>query len=712
MQSRTSLGLELLAIASSFRPAALVQAAVELDLFTRIRHRKVPIQNLATELESDPLTLKLILQGLQAMGFLSKDNHGYSLAAAVEPLYALSVLQPGGEVTANQTENKVWLNMASILNKQETAPDNYRLDLLQGNITKYHGIRSMNAALGCRVLRQIESEISQAKCVLDIGGGDGILADLILSAYPQVRVDVLELPEGAAPYQWLQQQKPDSDLRLLLDDARSFRTGDQYDVIIINELLELFSIGDKTAIVRQAARALSPNGCLLITKFDLDASGLSPCSAAIFSVRMRLKSEGSYLETNQQVIDLLTANGLGWVETYCIDGIKTTFKARRSPPFSAHDGDSRFNTHTLSTLVSAHPMDQNHLRLWQELLSITTAYRIPAILFAALELNIVDSIAVEGSTIEQIKKNLCSDDVGVELVVKALTAVGVFSFDAGHYSISPEIRDLLGSSDSSVAAEILQYKQENKIWLDLASMIKASSGVKESTRRTLETDHIDHYLSNVSAANQASTKLIGAKLRQLAIEPHHFIDIGAGNGDFTIQLCVDFPDACGTILDLPHVIAHHCVRESKYGEWVRRVKFQTGDITDLKPSPVYDLAVISDLLHYYPRSLKIKIIQNAIAMVQPDGTLMLHKFSLNTQGTEPLSAALLSLRFNLKREGAYLETDQEAIDILKECGLKVLDISTFDHGKTLIIATKSSQTGETTLLHRQAQQVQPGSLPK
>jgi 2-polyprenyl-3-methyl-5-hydroxy-6-metoxy-1,4-benzoquinol methylase len=689
MQSRTSLGLELLSIATSFRPAALVQAAVELDLFTRIRHRKVSFQNLATELETDPLALKLIFQGLQAIGFLNKDSHGYSLAAALEPLYALSVLQPGGEVTANQTENKVWLNMASILKKQQAAPDKYRLVLLQGNITKYRGIRSMNAALGCSVLRQIESEISKAKRILDIGGGDGILSDLILSTYPRVRVDVLELPEGAAPCQLLQQQKPESDLRLVLADARTFETGDQYDVIIINELLELFPIDDKTAIVRQAVRALSPNGCLLITKFDLDSSGLRPCSAAIFSVRMRLKSEASYLETNQQVIDLLIANGLGWVETHCIDGIKTTFKAMRSPPLPASDGDSRFNTHTLSTLISAHPMDQNHLRLWQELMAITTAYRIPAILFAALELNIVDSIAAEGSTIEQIKQNLCSDDVGIELIVKALTSVGVFSFDSGHYSVTPEIRDLLGSSDSSMTAEILQYKQENKIWLDLASLIKESSGVKESTRRTLETDHINHYLSNVSAANQASTTLIGEKLRQLALDPHNFIDIGAGNGDFTIQLCIDFPDARGTILDLPHVIDHHRTRESGYGDWVQRVEFQTADITNLEPSPGFDLAVISDLLHYFPRSLKIKIVQNAIALLQPDGALMLHKFSLNAEGTEPLSAALLSLKFNLKREGAYLETDQEAIDILKECGLKMVEISTFDHGKTLIIATKS-----------------------
>lgn len=689
MQSRTNLCLELLTIATSFRAAALVQAAVELDLFTRIPQGKTSIQSLATELEVDPLALKLIMQGLQAIGFLDKDSHGYSLARVLDPLYALSVLHPGGEVTANQTENKVWLNMASILSKQQAAPNIYRLDLLQGNITKYHGIRSMNAALGCRVLRQIESEISKAKCILDIGGGDGILSDLILSTYPQVRVDVLELPEGAAPCQWLQQQKPESDLRLVLADARTFETADQYDVIIINELLELFPIGDKIAIVRQAVRALSPNGCLLITKFDLDASGLSPCSSAIFSVRMRMKSQASYLETNQQVMDLLTANGLAWVETHCIDGIKTTFKAMRSPPLPASERDSRFNTHKLSTLISAHPMDQTQLILWQELMAITTAYRIPAILFAALELNIVDSIAVEGSTIDQIKQKLCSDDVGVELIVKALTAVGVFSFDAGHYSVTPEIRDLLGGSDSSMAAEILQYKQENRIWLELASMIKESSGLKESTRRMLETDHINHYLSNVSAANQVSTKLIGEKLKQLALDPHNFIDIGAGNGDFTIQLCVDFPDARGTILDLPHVIAHHRTRQSEYGDWVRRVEFQIADITNLEPSLVFDLAVISDLLHYYPRSLKIKIIQNAKAMLQPGGALMLHKFSLNAEGTEPLSAALLSVKFNLKREGAYLETDQEAIDILQECGLKVVDISTFDHGKTLIIATKS-----------------------
>jgi trans-aconitate methyltransferase len=689
MQSRANLGHELLNIATAFRASALIQAAVQLDLFSFLRPQMGTIHTLAGDLGIAPLSLSLMIKGLQAIGILHEESNRCSLASALEPLYELSVLHPDGEVSANQRENWVWLEIASILNKTLQAPDSYKLELLRGNIMKFRGIQSMNAALGCGVLRQIETEISSAKRILDIGGGDGIFSDLILSTYPLARVDVLELPEGAAPCRFLQQQKPHADLRIILADARSFEATCQYDVIIINELLELFSYADKVAIVRHAVLALAPNGCLLITKFELDDSGLNPTSAAIFSLRMRLKSEASYLETNQEVVDLLTSNGLAWIETHCINGIKTTFKARRSPPLPCSSVNSHFDTYAISNLTTVHPMEQSQLGLWQELMAITTAYRVPSILFAALELRIVDAISTEGSTIEQIHQQLGNDDVGVELIVKALTAVGVFGFHAGRYSIDPGIRDLLGSSDASMAEEVLQFKHENQIWLELATIVKESRGLKESTRRILETDNISCYLSNVSAANQGTSLMIGAKLKQLNIHPSRFIDIGAGNGDFTIQLCADFPEARGTVLDLPHVIAHHHSQDRRNSEWAQRVDFQAADICCFESSDNYDLAVISDLLHYYPRSLKIRIIQNAMDMLGDRGTLVIHKFSLNAQGTEPLSAALLSLKFNLKRAGAYLETDQEALDMLKQCGLELIDVSTFDSGKTLMIASKS-----------------------
>jgi 2-polyprenyl-3-methyl-5-hydroxy-6-metoxy-1,4-benzoquinol methylase len=688
MNQRSELIRTIVDLSTSFRLSAVVQAAVQLDLFSFLEKQPSTISAMADGLKVDLLGLELMLKCLHASGFISKKDSRYHSHSELQALHDLSVLQSGSEVCGLHAENKAWLNMSSVLSRKSDAPKEYRLELLEGKISKYQGIQFLNAALGQCILKTIENEVLASTSILDIGGGDGIFSDLILSSFQHVSIEVLDLVAGAYPCQQLKQQKHADRLNIIIDDARTFESPGVYDLIIINELLELFPYSDKAAIIRQAAKALAPHGCLVIAKFELDQEGIEPASSALFSLRMRMKTEASYLETDQDVITLLQSHGFTTVDVISFDGIKVVFKALRSPPLASSAHQFKATRQTQVTSRSLSTMDQAKFSLWKELMAVTTSYRVPAILFAVLELGIIDAISDQGSRSIEIQEKIGVGDIGVELILKAMVSVGLLTYHDGLYFVDKEIRALLSQNEESMAGEVLQFKQENQIWLDLASILKQPLQLKKDARRIMETDNIECYLANVSAANHDAPAIIVNKLKSLAISPKKFLDIGAGNGDFAYHFCIAFPGCCGTIMDLPHVIEYHHRKSKLASHETPPIRFVADDICAPTHHDSYDLALISDMLHYYPRDIKAAIIRNALALLDENGYLLLHKFRLNQDATEPLSSALLSLKFNLKRPGAYLETDQEASEILLENQVAIVDMGELDNGKTLIIAQK------------------------
>ncbi len=79
---------QILDMAASYRPACLLGAAAELDVFTRIGGRSVSADGLAGELEADPRALAILLDALAALGLLEKAEGRYTVPAELRPLLA------------------------------------------------------------------------------------------------------------------------------------------------------------------------------------------------------------------------------------------------------------------------------------------------------------------------------------------------------------------------------------------------------------------------------------------------------------------------------------------------------------------------------------------------------------------------------------------------------------------------------------------------
>ncbi len=688
------------ALVSDFYYAGLLQSASEMDIFKIIHMNELTLDEIALQVERLPTTniarhsLSLILKALVSMNLLIKASSKY----AVNPLYTRKDLLPifllKEEFLAAQTENREWLNINAIVSGQLSTSLDYKNGLLKGNITKFNGIQCINNILGKCVVEEFSKDFANASYILDIGGGDGIFSNLLLNKYQNLRVDIVDLDDGgSSPAQYLKEKQHWERLKIINADAREFSSSKKYDLIVINELLELFPYPEKVKIIEMAFKQLNQQGKLLITKFNLDKHGLEPLSSAVFSLRMRMKSECSYLETNEELIQMLRSCGFYISDYKCLDGIKSIFKAEilniASPNSEQVSLQYKCDCQpiSISSKVLLPKMDQLKYEMWSELMSIASSYRVPAILFASLELKIFECISTDGSTINEIKKKIDINDIAIDLIIKTLISLGILELKNSRVYLDSKLRTLLCPGEESMIEELLLYKKENNLWLNLAKII-CNDSLRLDARKEIETNHIAEYLHLVSTGNQDSVKATIKKIKELNIIPNKITDIGGGKGDFSIGFCQEFPKVNCTILDLKHVINYHLSNNYSNESWFQRITFIEDDITEEANRESADLVVISDMLHYFDRTTKKRILNNALTLLEKGGHLIYHKFSLDPEGVEPLSAAMLSIRFNTKRPGAYLETDQEAMEILDELKMTHIHTTFLDHGKTLLIHRK------------------------
>ena len=315
--------------ATSFRRACLLFAAVELRVFPAISEGAASAEEVAGAIGLNRLSTRILLDGLAAMEILLVRNKKYAIAPSHRRFLLDGPDSAVPDIVRCARENRIWLEITHILRSGGEVPSAYSRELLDSKIGGFPALMRFNRLNAEAVLAEIKPDAEAARNVLDMGGGDGIFADLILSLNSKVQMVILE-QEGGADLctDSLGDQIGSGRLQILLGDARYFRADIQFDLILINELLELYGAEDKARIVRCAAETLSPKGRIVVVKFTLDSTGIAPLPSALFSIRMHLKA-GGYLESDSEVISLLQEAGCKNVRHLELANAKSIFIAGR-----------------------------------------------------------------------------------------------------------------------------------------------------------------------------------------------------------------------------------------------------------------------------------------------------------------------------------------------------------------------------------------------
>ncbi len=299
-------------LATAYRSSCILFGAIELGLLEEIINQKGPvaITDLAGTLNLDPHKVQTLVHCLIQMELLKQAKNG-----KVELILKEGDL-PGhsfGQGVLNyKHEFEEWINLAE---QVKAPPVQSREDEVFNSeqITAYlEMVKLSNFDRAKEVADLLTREIGPIDTVLDIGGGHGLYTQRLLEQNSKACACILDLPAAIGYAESTLNEQVKSRTKLIKNDARAHNTREDFDLTMINDLLHSFSAEEKFLIIQNGVRATKLGGWICIGKYQMDADHPeNQDNNLFFSLKMILNSKNGYLESNQEVIEMLEKCGVG-----------------------------------------------------------------------------------------------------------------------------------------------------------------------------------------------------------------------------------------------------------------------------------------------------------------------------------------------------------------------------------------------------------------
>lgn len=275
--------------------------AHERDLFGRFaEHPGMTTRQLADLMGLAERPVEQLVTACAALGLLERHGEGYRNT----PMTDRYLLRGGEDYVGGWVEvvsrhdYPGWLKLDEALRtNRPTAWDSERRDSLFDHAnpviveTFWEGMSAISRPTA-RVVGDVV-DLSDARSLLDVGGGGGAYAIELSRAYPSLRATIFDLPFVCDLTERKVKQAG-------LTDRISFSPGDFFadplpggqDVVLLSMILHDWDVDQCKGILRKCLDALNPGGRLLISELLVDDTKDGPLDAALMSLSMLVETFG------------------------------------------------------------------------------------------------------------------------------------------------------------------------------------------------------------------------------------------------------------------------------------------------------------------------------------------------------------------------------------------------------------------------------------
>jgi len=298
-------------ICAGFVYAQTLQACIELDLFEILAAGPMSAEALALRCAVPEAAMRMLLEAACSLRLLEMSGKRYRLG----PLGAALRGNPG--IAAMVAHHRMFYADISdpvALLRGETAPELARFWPYRG-AGDAAGYSALMAESQPMIAAEILSsyDFSKHKCVLDVGGGDGIFLLRLAERAPNSRLMLFDLPDVAA-------RAAQNFAKAGLAERATAFGGDfgaeslprGADVITLIRVLHDHDNEKALALLKAARAALPPGGVLLLAEPMAGTKGAEPIGAAYFGFYLLAMGSGKARRA-EEIEAMLAAAGFGQV---------------------------------------------------------------------------------------------------------------------------------------------------------------------------------------------------------------------------------------------------------------------------------------------------------------------------------------------------------------------------------------------------------------
>jgi len=272
-----------------------------------------------------------------------------------------------------------------------------------------------------------------------------------------------------------------------------------------------------------------------------------------------------------------------------------------------------------------------------ELLQLSGGYWSACALHAGVKLDLFS----RSGTAAELAQAVGCDERGLEMLLNALTALGLMEKQGGSYAATRFAADYLSRTSPRYLGYIIMHHHHLMAgWSHLDVSVRSGAPYRDR-------------ISHASDAAERESFEMGMFNLAMLLAPHivsqvnlqgrrRLLDLGGGPGTYAIHFCQANPELSAVVYDLPTTRPFAEKTISSFG-LNERISFHEGDFEHDAVPGGFDVAWLSHILHGEGPDGCALILQRAVAALQPGGMLLVQEFILDDSMAGPLFPALFSL---------------------------------------------------------------------
>jgi SAM-dependent methyltransferase len=304
---------------------------------------------------------------------------------------------------------------------------------------------------------------------------------------------------------------------------------------------------------------------------------------------------------------------------------------------------------------------------FDDLRDAITAYRLPRVLIAALELNLFTAIGTDAWTIPDLARDVKVSERGLAILCRNLAMAGVLKKTGETYRNSRLGATALNAHHPAYRGDYLQLITSH--WADWGRLLESvKSGLPLDHDEPDEPDYRRRFTWAMHHRTLETAPKIAAQINLRGAWT--LLDLGGGPGTYAMAFLAKNPTLRATVCDRPAAldVAKEIASTHKAGA---RLAYLPLDVMTEDIPGTYDVIWYSNVLHIYSPKDNQTLFRHALAALNPGGRLLIQDAFLHDRnGLFPEEASLFAVSMLLFTERGNTYSAAETRAWLMDAGFE------------------------------------------
>jgi ubiquinone/menaquinone biosynthesis C-methylase UbiE len=300
----------ILNLGHNFMASRVFLTGAELDLYSLLAPKPLSVDEIVAGIKADQRGMTILLDALSALGFLIKNGKKYQTEMSLVPL--LTSNSPNSLLPMALHMCKQWQTWSKLTDVVLGKPPARMKE--QGALAKDH-IKAFIGAMHVMALKTAPEIVSavnpgHARRLIDVGGGSGSYTLAFLSAVPEMKATLFDLPEVIEiALERLQADGMADRVTLTAGDFYRDELPSGHDLALLSAIIHQNSLVQNETLYRKVYRALDSGGRIIVRDHVMSPDRTQPLEGAIFAVNMLAGTPQGGTYTFDEIKEGLSAAG-------------------------------------------------------------------------------------------------------------------------------------------------------------------------------------------------------------------------------------------------------------------------------------------------------------------------------------------------------------------------------------------------------------------